>query len=144
MRLSEFAPRGAKPPCQTTRLHHFCPSHTGLLTSTRMVRNLRCLYHSCEVASFIGRRRTGLHPYLSYSIAHELARMVYQFRRDGCLETVGPAGTYSSSLVPGSAHITLSPRFEWPIPNVSHTSLPAKMGTQTDVTIPGFKAWWTS
>ncbi|TEB36102.1 UPF0187-domain-containing protein [Coprinellus micaceus] len=25
-------------------------------------------------------------------IAHELAGMVYQFRRDGCLETVGPAG----------------------------------------------------
>ncbi|KAJ2933949.1 hypothetical protein H1R20_g3109, partial [Candolleomyces eurysporus] len=25
-------------------------------------------------------------------IAHEMSRMVYQFRRDGCLETVGPAG----------------------------------------------------
>ena len=26
------------------------------------------------------------------SIAHELNRIIYQFRRDGFLETIGPAG----------------------------------------------------
>jgi hypothetical protein len=29
------------------------------------------------------------------SIAHEITRMLFAFRRDGLLETVGPAGTSS-------------------------------------------------
>jgi hypothetical protein len=33
------------------------------------------------------------------SIAHEIARMLFAFRRDGLLETVGPAGTSSEFLL---------------------------------------------
>lgn len=30
--------------------------------------------------------------HLFYSIAHELSRIIFRFKRDGFLETVGPAG----------------------------------------------------
>ncbi len=33
------------------------------------------------------------------SVAHELTRMLFAFRRDGLLETVGPAGTLSFNFV---------------------------------------------
>ncbi len=33
------------------------------------------------------------------SIAHELARMLFAFRRDGLLETVGPAGTLAEFAI---------------------------------------------
>jgi len=35
----------------------------------------------------------------STRIAHELTRMLFGFRRDGLLETVGPAGTSSNLLI---------------------------------------------
>lgn len=39
-------------------------------------------------------------------IAHELTRAIYGFRRDGCLETIGPAGKATTIL---QSHLSLTP-----------------------------------
>lgn len=60
-----------------------------------------------------------------YRIAHEMSRMVYHFRRDGCLETVGPAGELFRplhTLLATVAHCFLY-RVEWIVTDVSRYKL---------------------
>ncbi|KAF6764906.1 Bestrophin, RFP-TM, chloride channel-domain-containing protein [Ephemerocybe angulata] len=56
-------------------------------------------------------------------IAHELGRMVYAFRRDGCLETVGPAGLNGlSQMIQGLVdQLSIMER-------VANTPIPASYG----------------
>lgn len=36
---------------------------------------------------------------MAYSISHEISRMIFRFKRDGYLETIGPAGTNAMNLL---------------------------------------------
>jgi len=56
-------------------------------------------------------------------IVHELARIIYQFRRDGCLETVGPAGANAISALVSSMveQLTIMER-------VANTPIPISYG----------------
>lgn len=42
-----------------------------------------------------------------FSIAHELARVIFKFKRDGFLETLGPAGTNTMNTLCVTSFITI-------------------------------------
>lgn len=111
------------------------PSGTVTPDATKRIRAKRSktqltMDASTPLLGGTGYRAIDFHSYgeessmpLPVIIAHELARMVYQFRKDGCLETVGPAGLNGlSQLVQGLVEqLSIMER-------VANTPIPASYG----------------